>query len=103
MIDLNPEQLAEVKRILAEHAPGCEVLAFGSRVDGSARPASDLDLVLRGPGKLDWRFLERLKDAFSASDLPFMVDVVDWHDAGEEVKAWIAKSSEVIQTSRLAP
>ncbi len=98
MIDVHPDHLAEIKRILAMHAPGCKVCVFGSRVNGNAQPSSDLDLVLMGQKKFDWRFIERLKDAFAASDLPFMVDVIDWHDMTEELKNLVKRNCDTIQT-----
>lgn len=78
MIDLAPEDLAEVRRILAEHLPGVRVMAFGSRVRGTARPYSDLDLALCAAAPLPISRLEALRDAFAASDLPFLVDVIDY-------------------------
>ncbi|MFH0799718.1 MAG: nucleotidyltransferase domain-containing protein [Pseudomonadota bacterium] len=97
MIDLTPDELAEVKRILAEHAQGMEVWAFGSRVDGSSRKNSDLDLAIVTPAKVDWRLIERIKDAFSSSNLPFMVDVVELASLPEGVAATARKRHEVIQ------
>ena len=52
MIDLAPEQLAIVRRLLATYVPECEVRAFGSRVTWTAKPHSDLDLALFGPEKV---------------------------------------------------
>ena len=46
MIDLAPDQLAIVRRLLAAHVPECEARAFGSRVTGNAKPYSDMDLSL---------------------------------------------------------
>ena len=79
MIDLPPQQLAEVRRLLAEHVPQATALAYGSRVRGTARPASDLDIALRATGPLPAAQLETLRDALAASDLPILVDVVDYH------------------------
>ncbi|OLN30286.1 hypothetical protein DVDV_0696 [Desulfovibrio sp. DV] len=79
MIDLDPGHLAEVRRILAEHLPGVGALAYGSRVRGTARPFSDLDVALCAAAPLPLSRLEALRDAFAASDLPFLVDVVDYN------------------------
>ncbi len=76
MIDLSPEHLSEVRRILALYAPGRTVLVFGSRATGKARPFSDLDLALSGE-PLGHGQMQALKDAFSASNLPMSVDVVE--------------------------
>lgn len=97
MIDLRPAHLADVKRILQEYASGCEVRVFGSRLNGTAGKNSDLDLVLVGKGLLDWRMLESIKDAFAASDLPFMVDVLDWHTISKSFQEIINKKYEIIQ------
>lgn len=96
MIDLAPEHLEEVRRILAEHAPGIEVRAYGSRVRGTARAHSDLDLALLGEEKLDWRRIEALKDAFSESDLPFQVDVLDWNAISDSFRAVILERGYVL-------
>jgi predicted nucleotidyltransferase len=77
MIDLEEKHLQEVLRILEEQAPDCEARVFGSRATGTAERFSDLDLLLIGREKLDWRKIERLKDAFSESNLPMRVDVLD--------------------------
>ena len=96
-IDLNPNHLATVKSILAEHVPECEVRAFGSRATWTAKDYSDLDLAIVGEGPLDRRTLGRLKEAFEESDLPMRVDVLDWHSISESFRGVIERGSEVIQ------
>ena len=94
MLDLDRQYLNEVLSILKKHVPDCEILAFGSRVNGRAQRFSDLDLALVGKERLDWRRLEELKDAFSESDLPIMIDVLDWHAISKEFRKIIEKQSE---------
>jgi len=96
MIDLDKKHLNTVIRILNEKAPDCEVRAFGSRVEGTAKKYSDLDLLLKGEDRLSWGEIESLKDAFSESDLPILVDVVDWHAIGDEFREIAEKRSEVL-------
>jgi len=97
MVDLAPEHLAEVLRILADTVPDLDVWAFGSRVTGRCVPASDLDLVLVGTSELDWKLVERIKDAFSDSNLPFMVDVLDWQAIDESFIRIIRQQYVVLQ------
>ncbi len=99
MIDLPPGELEAVRRILAREIPGVEVRAFGSRVDGTARPHADLDLAVRGAAPLRLECLFRLQDAFEESDLPFRVDVSDWHRLPEGLRHQIARQGEVIQSA----
>lgn len=100
MIDLKPEYLEEVKRILIEHAADCEVVAFGSRVNGQAIKHSDLDLVLVGKEKLDWQVVEKIKDAFADSNLPFMVDIIDWAATKENFRRIIREEYVVVQNGK---
>jgi predicted nucleotidyltransferase len=53
MLDLDPNQLAIVQEILAKYLPNKEVWAFGSRVKGTAKPLSDLDLSIFSYSKID--------------------------------------------------
>jgi uncharacterized protein len=78
MIDLSPADLAILLRVLrSHHPPNTTLWAFGSRVIGTARQYSDLDLAVQGDTALDWTTLAELRDALSASDLTIKVDLVD--------------------------
>ncbi len=91
MPDLRPEHRAIVDAILRAHLPrGASVWAFGSRVTGRARPYSDLDLAIDAGRRLDLGELAEFSDAFSNSDLPWKVDVIDWHAANPGFRAAIA-------------
>lgn len=79
-LDLLPRYRRQVKQILAQHAPGVTVWAYGSRVKGESHPGSDLDLVLRGPGlqPLPFETLRALAAAFHDSTIPIFVEARDW-------------------------
>lgn len=97
MIDLEPRYIELVRRILARYVPKLEVRVFGSRINGTSRAYSDLDLVIVGMDALDWQRLNSLKEAFAESDLPFMVDVLDWNQISDEFRKLIDRNYEVIQ------
>lgn len=77
-IDITPEEQSIVLRILNEIVPDREVRAFGSRVTGKAKPFSDLDLAIIGDEPLSLETRARLEEAFSESNLPWKVDILDW-------------------------
>jgi len=80
MLDLRPEWLETVRRLIAAHIPEAEVWAYGSRVQGASHDGSDLDLVVRNlsdPSQPQSN-LSELRDAFSESNLPILVDLLDW-------------------------
>ena len=86
-----------VRRALQEFVPDREVLAYGSRITGTAVPFSDLDLAVMGCEPLCTSTLSRLKDALRESDLPFTVDVVDWASTEEYFRAIIRRSAVPVQ------
>ena len=97
MIDLNPEHLKLIQRILKEHVPHYEVRAFGSRVKWNAQDYSDLDIAVVGSRSLTLRQTGRLAEAFEDSDLPIRVDIVEWLSISEGFRSIIAEAYEVIQ------
>lgn len=88
-----------VKKILAEYVPECEAKAFGSRVSGKAKPFSDLDLAVDCGKRMNFDQLRLLKEAFEESELPFRVDVIDWHGISSSFKKAIeAKYIKLVTT-----
>ena len=100
-IDAN--SLETVQRILRSHLPGCEIWAFGSRVHGrNLKKFSDLDLAIISTTPLDPLLLADLKEAFSESDLPFKVDLLDRSTVSEIFRRIIDKKHVVIQAAENA-
>lgn len=97
-IDLKPEHLVLVLGILQNRIPGKEVWAFGSRVKGTAKPYSDLDLAVITEVPLELEVFGTLKEDFSESNLPFKVDVVDWADTKQAFRDIIERDRLVIQS-----
>ena len=85
-IDIDPADLETVRHLLHELTPELEVRAFGSRVSWTARETSDLDLALMTTEPLDIGRMAALKAAFTESDLPFRVDIVDWASTSESFR-----------------
>lgn len=96
MIDLTESQLQQVKNILTTELPDTTVWAFGSRIKGTAKTYSDLDLALITEQPLTIRQQAKLESAFTDSDLPFSVDLVDWASCSEAFKQIILQHYEVL-------
>ena len=97
-LDLQPAHLRMLLAMVAAHAPEAEVWAYGSRVTGHAHQGSDLDLVVRNPERLDapQKHLHRLRDALRESDLPFLIEVLDWARIPEEFRREIERQHVVV-------
>jgi predicted nucleotidyltransferase len=103
MLDLSPGELAIVRDILSKHVPHLAVRAFGSRVKGTARRYSDLDLAVIAATPLPFALIGRLREDFSESDLPFRVDVLDWATTSEPFRRIVEQDNVVIQPAPSAP
>lgn len=95
---LQDKELDLIQQILGDIVPQCEVWAFGSRVNGNPKPFSDLDLALIGSQAIPLGTRANLAEAFSESDLPWKVDLVDWHSISPEFQKIIQTNYEIIQT-----
>lgn len=96
-LQIEPRHWDIVHRILVQHVPGMEVWAFGSRTKGSAKPHSDLDLAVKAQQPMSLQVQAALAEAFSESELPWRVDVLDWETTQESFRRLIAEHGVVIQ------
>lgn len=96
MIDLPSENLTLLKQLITEYLSECEIRVFGSRIHGTAKPYSDIDIALKCSSPIDRRTMSRLKEALQESTLPIRVDVLDWNSISEEFKGVIKEGYEVL-------
>ena len=90
-IDLSTDQKRLVLDILRAHLPPrAKTWVFGSRVTGRAKRYSDLDLAIDAGRRLTLDEIARLAEALSDSDLPYKVDLVDWHEIDDRWRQTIA-------------
>jgi predicted nucleotidyltransferase len=98
-MELKPHQVEQVRNILQQHVPEAKVYAFGSRVKLTAKAHSDLDLLVVAETEIPLGRMHLLEEAFAESDLPFRVDVLDWHAISAEVREQIAACGELMWSS----
>ena len=96
-LDLTPEQKSIVLDILRAYVPRHEVWVFGSRIKGTSKPYSDLDLAIITQHPLSLDILAALRDAFSSSDLPWKVHIVDWATTQDTFRRIIKAQHIVLQ------
>ena len=98
-LDLRSDHWAIVHSVLRQHVPDREVLAFGSRAIWTAKNYSDLDLAILGDNPLPLDVSAALAEAFSESDLPFKVDLVDWTRINDTFREIIRRDGVAVQIS----
>lgn len=93
MIYMEAHHLEIVRNILKKYP--YTFYAFGSRVKGTQKKLSDLDLCFTED--IPWSVRSHIDEDFEESDLPFKVDVVDWNMCDENFRALIAKDMVLFQ------
>jgi predicted nucleotidyltransferase len=96
-IDIDASQWAIVHDILRRHVPEFDVFAFGSRAKRTAKPYSDLDIVVISHTVLPLSLMSALAEAFSLSDLPWKVDIVDWATTSDTFRTIIKRDQVLLQ------
>ena len=94
-IDITAEQRNTVLALLARHLPNTTAWVYGSRVNWTARPQSDLDLVVFAKPEQERRVSD-LREAFEESNLPFRVDLFVWDDVPEQFRKHIETEHVVL-------
>lgn len=74
MLQIEDRHLKIVTDILSKHP--YQFYAYGSRVKGTAREFSDLDLCYYDD--IDHKIIFEIKEELEESNLPFVVELVKW-------------------------
>ncbi len=75
------DEIEIVKNVLGEL---CQyTVAFGSRIKGTHEKFSDLDLCIKAENSISLEKILSLKRNFSNSDLPYKIDLIDYHSIGD--------------------
>lgn len=103
-LDLPGRHRRQIEALLAAHVPDADVWAYGSRVNGRGHEASDLDLVLRGAGlePIPPGRKARLDDALEESNVPIVVQTLDWARLPQGFREEIEKQYVVLREAPAA-
>ncbi len=94
-LDITVAQSKLLRLLLQQHLPNTTVWAYGSRVNGQAHSASDLDLVAFALPSQSAAIAE-LREALEESNLPFRVDLFVWEQVPESFRESIQESYIVV-------
>lgn len=96
---LRPAEYRTVVTLLGRYLPNTDVWAYGSRTNGNAVDASDLDLVAFSAAEQE-PLLDAIREAFEESDLEFRVDIMGWGDLPETFKREVERNHVVLAGRR---
>lgn len=90
-IQITKKELTTVLEILKKHLTQDTIVwVFGSRANHTQKPFSDLDLAIEACQEIPYATWVHIKHDFEESDLPYKVDLVDWHLLDPSFQANIA-------------
>jgi type I restriction enzyme S subunit len=98
-VEMRDDHWSIVRDILRKHVQQRTVWAFGSRVRRTAKRYADLDLAIISDMPLPLDVSTALAEAFSESDLPWRVDVVDWATTSPTFRRIIEADHVVVQNA----
>ena len=101
-IDITAEQRKTVLSLLEKYLPNTTAWVYGSRAKWTARPQSDLDMVVFATREQSSQVFD-LRGAFEESNLPFRVDLFVWDDVPERMQRQIEDDHVVLTTEKLSP
>lgn len=96
MIHLDKIYQKIITTIVQTHAPTAKILAFGSRVKGTHAPASDVDIALDAGAPIHWLTIATIKEDLMESDIPYQVDVLDYHSVADYIQQTIDHHHHVL-------
>ena len=94
-IDITSDQRELILGLLEDYLPNVTVWIYGSRIKGTTRAQSDLDMVVFTVHGQE-AHVSNLKEAFEESNLPFRVDLFRWDEVPENFRATIQKEHVVL-------
>ncbi len=98
---LREKDREELQKLFETIAIPVEVIAYGSRVNGTAHEASDLDLVIRtqNHAQLDREVFATLVEKIKDSNIPILVELRDWATLPASFHKQIEKNCRIIYSS----
>ena len=86
-----PKIISLIRKYLQDEAL---IILFGSRARKEQRPFSDYDICIKSNTKLGVKkFL--IEEALEESTIPYKVDLIDYFEAGQELRARIDREGLV--------
>ena len=96
-LQIEPDDLQELRRQLQLHAHGVEVWAYGSRTYGLARRWSDIDLAVVNPPKENRYFMSTLIDEIAEGPLMLIADIISLDEVSDDFRKIVEDHHIVIQ------
>lgn len=90
------KDLQQIRDILKQFNEIEEVIIFGSRAINKFKPASDVDIAIKG-GKINSDLILKMSSLFEESSLPYFFDIINYNDIeNPDLKFHIDKYGKIL-------
>ncbi len=84
-------EMGIIEKILSPRFEKYDFYFYGSRCRTDFRPMSDLYILIKGTKEASFDDIESLKEEFDNSNLPYIVNLTDFHTMSDEFYKLIEK------------
>lgn len=104
-LHLRVKDRQKLLQLLEQYLPTVSAWAYGSRINGEAHDASDLDLVLRSAdlSPIPFEPLDDFLEAVRESNIPILVEARDWARLPESFHREVLKKYYVLKDGERKP
>lgn len=86
ILGVTDQDFSFIIQTIRKYFPQATITVFGSRIYGTPKKYSDLDICLKDKSSLDFSQWEKLSEELAESDIPFLVDISDFSLLTEDFK-----------------
>lgn len=100
-INLMNQTELQIQKIIFKYLPSKDyrVFVFGSRATGRAKKWSDYDIGVEGKKPIPQQIIAKINEDLEESDIPYLVDVVDFLQVRDKFKKFALKDIKLWKTN----
>lgn len=92
-MQLEQEHADIIRSVIQKHCPSAQVTLFGSRAKNTASATSDIDIAINTNASIPLKKLTLINSELNESDIPYLVDIIDWNRVSKEFQKNIIASA----------
>jgi predicted nucleotidyltransferase len=81
----------KIVKLISAIMPNVKIILFGSRARNTASKWSDIDIALDAGKPLSNTKVDEIKSILQATNIPYKIEIVDFHMVTEQMKQSISK------------
>jgi predicted nucleotidyltransferase len=88
-MNINEQYKQKIINLIVALHPHVKIYLFGSQATGTQVHGSDIDIALDAGKRMDRAAVGEVREVLNATDIPYKIDVVDFHFVPEKMQSMI--------------